>query len=163
MKFPKYEMVKMARKISDKTFLYYLISSLKNGSRADPLPTHASKNIGFLGWNICNDIKMKLPQVTLLKMTNLFILLFNNISIMQKQIFVCKTRWNFQNLRCWRWLGKSAIIPIQFIRWKGKVTPSHCFSIPIWVVSTKGLCKCNPCLESTPPEDPCLNMCTPWT
>ena len=51
MKFPKFDMVKMAGKISDKTLLYYLISNLKNGSRADPLTTHASKNIGFLGWN----------------------------------------------------------------------------------------------------------------
>ena len=51
MKVPKFEMVKMARKISDKTLLPYLISSLKNGFRGKPLPTHASKNIGFLGWN----------------------------------------------------------------------------------------------------------------
>ena len=51
MKFPKFEMVKMDREISDKNLLYYLISSLNNGSRGDPLPTHASKNIGFLGWN----------------------------------------------------------------------------------------------------------------
>ena len=112
----------------------------------------------------------KMPQVTLLEMTYLFFFLFNNISIMQKQLFVCKTRWNFQNLRWWRWLGKSAtkigctwIIAIQFIRWKRKVTPVHGFEIPIWVVSTKWLCKCNPCLESTPLEEPCLNMCTPWT
>ena len=51
MKFPKFEMVKMDGKIRDKNLLYYLISSLKNGLRADPLSTHASKKIGFLGWN----------------------------------------------------------------------------------------------------------------
>ena len=38
----------------------------------------------------CNDIKMKLPQVTLLEMTDLFILLFNNISIMQNKYLCAK-------------------------------------------------------------------------
>ena len=50
MKFPKFDLMNMDGKISDKKLLCYLISSLKNGSRADPLPTHASKNMGFLGW-----------------------------------------------------------------------------------------------------------------
>ena len=35
------------------------------------------------------------------------------------------------------------VIPIQLIRWKGKVTSVHVFAIPIWMVSIKGLCKCN--------------------